>query len=479
MSVREIMSKRRCITPVKLSNEHVKSIISTGKWEEFQQILVNKEFRINRIFDDGHTSLSFAASKGNLDIVCIAIAFGAKLNSFERTKVDSNLKITSKFARGPLQEAVSNGMIHIAKKLIYFGASKDDKDKYNSGSPYDLARGKMSLASHRSKRYDCEINVSPPSGIKYSILKSVIYRGNIEEFKHLVKTFRINQIFPDGETALSLASREGNLDIILCAIANGAKVNPFKSCSLDELRNSFGIISKGALHVAVNCKLRDVVKELLSAGAQCDVKDYDGLSPIVIALQLNDFKTTEIFLNHGYPISSHAFSDNVVYYYIDFLEFLISKGLKISDIGEHCPLNLMIRYLYYHGPKFEKYLNKYTVMLNRFKNLVEKNAVAYERNRNNLLVSAFHYKLYEIVPYLIAGGAKSSKIFVDSLELSEGCFEALKSVYSSGSFITSTEFQMRYGNDMDNPELNSQFKSFMLWFETQEAKMPLKASCKT
>jgi ankyrin repeat protein len=298
-------------------------------------------------------------------------------------------------------------------------------------------------------------------------VKVLISSGKIEEFQKILvnKEFRINRIFDDGHTALSFATSKGNLDIIRCAIANGAYVNPFKSD---------GIISKGPLHVAVNCKLKDVIMELLSAGAQCAVRDCDGLWPITIALELNDYETTEIFLNHGYPISDYIFGSKVPHYSIDFLEFILSKGMKIADMGQHCPLNLMIRYLYYYGPEFYEYDYSYMVMLNRFKNLLKKNAVAYERNPNNLLVAAFEFKLYDIVPHLIAGGAVSSEEFTDSLLIREGCFEALKSVYLGGSFITSDEFQNLYENDLDNPELKRQYRSFMLWFETQEAKTPLK-----
>jgi ankyrin repeat protein len=91
-----------------------------------------------------------------------------------------------------------------------------------------------------------------------------------------------------GVPLLCLAARSGGREIVKLLLKNGASVNL-------PARDRGG----SALIDAALGKYRDILEDLLNAGADTDVKTKDGQSALIIAVGLNDEPAVELLLRAG------------------------------------------------------------------------------------------------------------------------------------------------------------------------------------
>jgi ankyrin repeat protein len=88
-----------------------------------------------------------------------------------------------------------------------------------------------------------------------------------------------------GVPLLNLAARTGNRNIVNILLAAGAQVNQQAGDRLST-----------ALIDAVSGKFHGIVKDLLIAGADVNLKSRDGQSALILAVGLNDEISTELLL---------------------------------------------------------------------------------------------------------------------------------------------------------------------------------------
>lgn len=91
-----------------------------------------------------------------------------------------------------------------------------------------------------------------------------------------------------GQTLLIIASISGNEVIAKYLIENGASLN------------SVTISKSTALHLAVRYGRNDLVRLLLKSGAQYDLQDFTGYTPLMRAVDIKNTEAMEILL--GYPV---------------------------------------------------------------------------------------------------------------------------------------------------------------------------------
>ena len=246
---------------------------------------------VNAKSDIEGTPLILAVEKRNTEIVKFLLSSGA----------DVNKKITSveciEGCGSPLLNAASEGQIELVKILIKAGADVNI-ESMDKETPIMLAS---------INNYEDVVKILKAAGAKDD-LYSAVMRGDIETVKSLIKNgedvnkthlvwndalgdyeiypsiieaikkeyweivrelikagANVNIVGTDG-TPLTLVARKGNLDIIRDLLKNGA------SAGLNK-----------ALFEAVIMSNKDIVKELLNAGADVNYKNEYGKTPLSVA----------------------------------------------------------------------------------------------------------------------------------------------------------------------------------------------------
>lgn len=142
------------------------------------------------------------------------------------------------------------------------------------------------------KRY---FNRANKKGI--SPFSEAIITRDYGKLKAGLKYSDINQKNKDSSTPLILAVSLNYTDIVEYLIKNGADVNLSKD--IDGL---------SPLHFAVANRNEHIIDILLRYGANADASSFSGITPLMIAAQLNDIETLKKLLQKGADIQK----ENVV-----------------------------------------------------------------------------------------------------------------------------------------------------------------------
>ena len=208
---------------------------------------------INAQDKDGNTALIFAAKRGHGDIVDLLFTNGADPNL-------GNFK-----HRTPLMIAISRGKMNIVEKLLEILAVKDninDQDKNgNTALIFAAKEGDEGILDSLLKN-GADPNLS--SFRERTPLMSAVVRGKINIVRKLleIQTVKdnINATDKEGDTALSLANREGYKEIADLLQANGAIHQPVKEVFLNMKRAFKRMFLLKKLEKKINCGKRCRIK---------------------------------------------------------------------------------------------------------------------------------------------------------------------------------------------------------------------------
>lgn len=196
---------------------------------KFVKALIAAGADVNRKNSTGWTALIWAAQRGNAEIAQMLVDAGADVDARENT-----------FGSSALLRAARDGNIKTVEVLIKAGANLYQKDKHGSTAFLLAAEG-----------------------------------GKVETVKRFLDLgFDPNSYSDGGYTALGKAARHP--EILKMLIAAGAKV--------DLQIEHFGVKSYTALYVAAQNGWADSVKVLIEAGADVNIPDFDGRTPLNRAL---------------------------------------------------------------------------------------------------------------------------------------------------------------------------------------------------
>ena len=128
----------------------------------------------------------------------------------------------------------------------------------------------------------------------------------------------------DRDTALHVACSSSQLEMVWLLLANGADVN---------VKNVTG---QTPLHCTAEHRLRAIATELLVAGAECDAKDGRGNTPLQVAAWHDSQGVAEVLLEHGANVTHKndggetPLHDAAGQGHQDIVDLLISKGASIT-----------------------------------------------------------------------------------------------------------------------------------------------------
>ena len=132
---------------------------------------------------------------------------------------------------------------------------------------------------------------------------------------------------PEADKALFKAIRNGQIEMVKEAIANGANVN------------TFNINMVSPLHYAVSSSQNDIVKLLISKGADVNfIGGNRGFSPLIVAVFVDNVEGVRMLLANGADINAkdgHTNGESPLFYSlnsgnIEITKMLIDEGVDLN-----------------------------------------------------------------------------------------------------------------------------------------------------
>uniref|UniRef100_A0A915KDU0 RING-type E3 ubiquitin transferase n=1 Tax=Romanomermis culicivorax TaxID=13658 RepID=A0A915KDU0_ROMCU len=326
------------------ANEELVKAAANGDASKCDELLRRSEINVNGIFA-GHTALQAAAQNGHLDVVKLLIkqkanleledkdgdraihhaAFGdepAIIEILAKSKVDLNAR--NKRKQTALHIAVNKGYLSVVKTLI------------ESGSHCSLQKRDDVIALLLTQG-QADVTLTNNNG--FNVLHHAALRGNASAMRIILQNLHrpwvVDEKKDDGYTALHLAALNNHVEVANLLITLG-HVNI----------NMQNANSQTVLHLAVERQHTQIVRLLTREGANLNVADKDGDTPLHEALrhytlsqlkQLQDVRDVGKLLTGLGTVGTGEKKSSV-----SIATFLVSNGadLSIKNKKGQTPLDL-------------------------------------------------------------------------------------------------------------------------------------------
>ena len=298
---------------------------------------------VNKQYEDGSTPLLWAVSQGNPDIVIHLIEQGAKIN---KGTIDG---IT------PLYVAVRNGYEAIVKYLIEHGANINTGINSKTTPLYIAARNGYENIVKYLVENGADINKGNNEGITPLFIAKHKNHKNIVEYleKHnsdIINKANENEITSlptakskkeditllDLQKQLITAITKNNLSTVKNAVTNGANLN---------IKDSFGFTP---LHIAVQLKNLEIVKYLVDQKANVNSKDNSGNTSLHTAIRSGSLEIVKYLVDQKANINSKDNSGNTPLHTaiwsknLEIIKYLteIKSRINAQDENGNTPLHI-------------------------------------------------------------------------------------------------------------------------------------------
>mmetsp|Transcript_11638 Transcript_11638/g.17231 ORF Transcript_11638/g.17231 Transcript_11638/m.17231 type:complete len:575 (+) Transcript_11638:34-1758(+) len=149
--------------------------------------------------------------------------------------------------------------------------------------------------------YDKGFDINATDGHNGTPLHSAAYHSNYELLTHLIKHGAVTDMKYDGNLALHIAARQGNIRIFKWLL------------QLDHTRiNERGFSNYTPLHYAVEHQNEDLVQYLLKKEAQMDVNNNAEESPCDLAILINNLTILKYFLFYSVCRNHYQYVDLIL-----------------------------------------------------------------------------------------------------------------------------------------------------------------------
>jgi cytohesin len=310
--------------------------------------LIAKGADVNERGTWGATPLHYTCMKGHADVAKLLISKGAYINVFSESY--GGLHWLNEMT--PLHCAAASGDRQTVELLLSKGANLEAKSRYGSTPLLDAM--KSAAPGHKEV-----VELLLAKGAKVPALHLAAYLGDVEKVKRALQDGAdINSQADDGGTALHAAACSGRKDIVQLLISRGAKVDPKDASGLTPLyyattHNTEEIVdllvAKGAdvdatnetedgyghalLHYAIaQDDSKDAIKLLINKGANVNVRDWDGFTPLMWATWESGKDVVELLISKGADVNQQDNYGCTALHQIatlgnkDMVELLLAKG---------------------------------------------------------------------------------------------------------------------------------------------------------
>nr|CAD7425874.1 unnamed protein product [Timema monikensis] len=266
----EAQSERTKDTPLSLA-------CSGGRYEVVELLLTRGANKEHRNVSD-YTPLSLAASGGYVNIIKLLLAHGAEINS----------RTGSKLGISPLMLAAMNGHTAAVKLLLDMGSDINAQIETNRNTALTLAcfQGRHEVVS---LLLDRKANVEHRAKTGLTPLMEAASGGYVEVGRVLLdKGADVNAppVPSSRDTALTIAADKGHCRFVELLLSRGAQV---------EVKNKKG---NSPLWLAANGGHLNVVELLYNAHADIDSQDNRKVSCLMAAFRKGHMKVVKWMVNH-------------------------------------------------------------------------------------------------------------------------------------------------------------------------------------
>ncbi len=249
----------------------------------------------------GLTPLHFAAEHGSLSSAEILVAHKADVNAAGK-----------KDGRTPLHLAAAGGQAELVSFLLGHGAGKQVKDR-EGRTPIDLA-------AHANHAKVLQLLLTSEDAAGLALYASV---GDLASVNRLLaKEVDVNEPDKGNNTPLILAARNGHVEVVRTLLINKAEVNHINhekigalqyavesdDANLVKLMLAGGAdvavrneIDQGLLHLALSHAVAEV---LIAVGADPNLKDAEGMTPLHHATILGDLALLRLLVEFDADVNS-------------------------------------------------------------------------------------------------------------------------------------------------------------------------------
>ncbi len=346
------------------------------------ELLLANGADINVIGDSGMTPLHLAAAKGHMEMTRFLLEKKANVNiqssqywtplgrslEFKNKEMSELLKkygAKEEYEEVPLISAVDNGDEDAVSRLLSKGA--DINARSNAMDCWGMTA--LMMAAKNGDSDTATILLEKGADVKAkdakgrTALMAAMERDSVEVVNMLIaKGSDVNAEDMDGSTALYMAACHAHPETMEVLKAAGAHppTSLLYAVALEDIEVSRKLIVDGAdvnmkdkegntpLIVATRNGRLEIARMLLSKGADANAKDHRQQSPLTIAAQSGQDKIVELLLRKGVDINGgdpNSFSPlmmAVTYNKVEAVKLLLAKGadVKMGRAGGWTPLML-------------------------------------------------------------------------------------------------------------------------------------------
>lgn len=227
----------------------------------------------------GRTLLAAAAHAGNLDAVTLMLSRGA------------DLEATDDDGQTPLGLAAHQGHLSVVELLLEHGARHDHSDRLGWTPLRAAAWGGHTEVVELLLTFGAQPDTSGPDG--RTALRAAAWGGHEGPVKSLIRAgAEIDRADVEGRTPLTAAAYMGHCTVAEFLLESGANVN---KCDVE---------GRSALAVACLCvptghRHPQLVSVLLEHGADPELQDKEGLTPLLVAAYEGQEEVAELLLEAG------------------------------------------------------------------------------------------------------------------------------------------------------------------------------------
>ena len=223
---------------------------------------------------DGLTPIAFASRSYHWDVVKLLVARGVDINETLGERA-------AKYHSSPLMYACAQGNIDVVKELLGLGADINDILLDYDGTPPDSSLTSASAHGHldlvkfiltHEEFIPVQDTYTAVDTVPFALVKACEgkHMDTIAELRSHISD--LNALTALGSSVLSIASAGGNVETVKLLLEMGAAV---------DVPATAGV---AALTQACFCNRYEVAKLLLEHGASADAKDYQGRTPLLMAV---------------------------------------------------------------------------------------------------------------------------------------------------------------------------------------------------